>query len=125
MYTKHILFSLLNISDDLPIGSYRGHLAKFLHCKKPLYCTFLKKLQKEIIYIYICCCSVAQSCPTLCNPTDCSTSGFLVFYHHPELAQTHVCRVSDAIQPSCLRLSLSPPVFDQYLSIYLIPFDVQ
>ena len=53
MYAKHILFSLLNISDDLPIGSYRGHLSKFLHCKKPLYCTFFKKLQKEILYTYI------------------------------------------------------------------------
>ena len=53
MYAKHILFSLVNISDDLPMGSYRGHLAKFLHCKKPLYCTFFKKLQKEILYTYI------------------------------------------------------------------------
>ena len=41
--------------------------------------------------------SVAQSCPTLCNPMDCS---ILVHHQLLELAQSHVYRVSDAIQPS-------------------------
>ena len=44
--------------------------------------------------------SVSQSCPTLCNPMDCNMSGFPVHHQLPELAQTHVHRVSDAIQPS-------------------------
>ena len=44
--------------------------------------------------------SVAQSCPTLCNPMDCSMPGFPVHYQLPELDQTHVHRVSDAIQSS-------------------------
>ena len=44
--------------------------------------------------------SVAQSCPTLYNPMDCSTPGFPVLHHLPEFAQTHVHRVSDAMQPS-------------------------
>ena len=44
--------------------------------------------------------SVTQSCLTLCDPMDCSTSGFPVHCQLPELAQTHVHRVSDAIQPS-------------------------
>ena len=44
--------------------------------------------------------SVAQSCSTLCNPTDCSMPGFSVHHQLPELAQIHVHRVSDAIQPS-------------------------
>ena len=44
--------------------------------------------------------SDAQSCPTLCNPMDCSTPGFPVHHQLPELAQTHVHRVGDAIQPS-------------------------
>ena len=35
------------------------------------------------------CCSVTQSCLTLCDPMDYSTSGFPVLYHLPELAQTH------------------------------------
>ena len=37
--------------------------------------------------------SVAQSCPTLCHPEDCSTPGFPVHHQLPELAQTHVHRV--------------------------------
>ena len=44
--------------------------------------------------------SVAQSCPTLCDPMDCSMPGFPVHHQLPELAQTHVHRVGDAIQPS-------------------------
>ena len=44
--------------------------------------------------------SVTQSCPTFCNPMDCSMPGFPVHHQLLELAQTHVHRVSDAIQPS-------------------------
>ena len=43
---------------------------------------------------------VAQSCPALWDPMDCSMSGFPVFHHLPELAQTHVHPVGDAIRPS-------------------------
>ena len=53
--------------------------------------------------------SVAQSCPTLCNPMNCSTPGLPVHHKLPELTQTHVHRVSDAIQPSHPLSSLSPP----------------
>ena len=56
--------------------------------------------------------SVAQSCPTLCSPMDCSTPGFPVLHHLPELAQTHIQWVGDAIQPSNTLLSPSPPVFN-------------
>ena len=45
-------------------------------------------------------CSVAQSCLTVCNPTDCSTPGFPVLHYLPEFAQIHVHWVGDAIQPS-------------------------
>ena len=51
--------------------------------------------------------SIAQLCPTLCYPMDFSTPGFSGLHHLPALAQTHVHQVSDAIQPSCLRYSLS------------------
>ena len=44
--------------------------------------------------------SVTQSCPTLCNPMNCSMPGFPVHHQLPEFTQTHVHRVSDAIQPS-------------------------
>ena len=52
--------------------------------------------------------SVAQSCSTLCDSMDCSTPGFPVHHQLPELTQTHVCRVGDAIQPSHPLLSPSP-----------------
>ena len=54
--------------------------------------------------------SVAQECPTLCDPMDCSTPGFPVHHQLPELAQTHVHPVGDAIQPSH-PLSSSSPAF--------------
>ena len=47
----------------------------------------------------LCCCSIAKSWPALCNPTDCSTSGFPVVHYLPEFDQTHVHWVGDAIQP--------------------------
>ena len=56
--------------------------------------------------IYLQCCSVAKLCLTLCDFMDCSTPGFLILHHLPELAQTHVHWVSDTIQPPH---PLSPP----------------
>ena len=55
--------------------------------------------------------SVAQLCPTLCNPMDCRMQGFPVHHQLPEPAQTHVHQISDAIQPSHLS-SLSSPAFN-------------
>ena len=56
--------------------------------------------------------SVAQLCPTLCDPMDCSTPGFPVHHQFPELTQTYVHWVSDAIQPSHLSpLLLLPSIF--------------
>ena len=56
--------------------------------------------------------SVAQSCPTLCNPMDCSTPGFPV-HHSNSPSLLRAChRVSDAIQPSHPLLSPSPPAFN-------------
>ena len=53
--------------------------------------------------------SVAQSCPTLCDPMNCSTPGLPVHHQLLELTQTHVHRVSDAIHPSHPLSSPSPP----------------
>ena len=53
--------------------------------------------------------SVAQSCPTLCDPMNCSTPGLPVHHELPEFTQTHVHRVGDAIQPSHPLSSPSPP----------------
>ena len=52
--------------------------------------------------------SFTQSCPTLWDTMDCSTPGFSVHRQFPELAQTHVYRVNDAIQPSHPLSSLPP-----------------
>ena len=51
----------------------------------------------------------SQSCPTLCDPMNRSTPYFAVHHQHPEFTQTHVHRVSDAIQPSHPLASPSPP----------------
>ena len=56
--------------------------------------------------------SVAQSCPTLCNPMDCSTPGLPVHHQLPELTQNHVHWVSDTIQPSHPLSSPSLPAFN-------------
>ena len=56
--------------------------------------------------------SVTQSCPTLCNPMDCSTPGFPVHHQLPDLAQTHAHWVGDAIQLSHSLSSPPPPAFN-------------
>ena len=56
--------------------------------------------------------SVAQSCPTLCDPMNRSMPGLSVHHQLPEFTQTHVHRVGDAIQPSHPLLSPSPPAFN-------------
>ena len=59
--------------------------------------------------------SVTQSCPTLCDPMDCSMPGFPVHHHLPEFTQTHVHWVYDSIQPSHLHcpLLLLPSIFSK------------
>ena len=64
--------------------------------------------------------SVAQSCPTLCDPMKRSTPGLPVHHHLPEFTQTHVHWVGDAIQPSHPLLSPSPtaPNPSQHQSLF-------
>ena len=97
-----------------------------------LYCTgtnFFSKLPRCFIHISamvlvgyitdICVCaltvqfsSVTQSCPTLCNPMNCSTPGLPVHHQLPEFTQTYVHRVGDAIQSSHPLSSPSPPTLN-------------
>ena len=78
-----------------------------------------------VLYISMCMCvcvythcemiqfsSVGQSFLTLCDPMDCCTPGLPVHHQIPEFIQTHVHRVSDAIQPSHPLSSPSPPAFN-------------
>ena len=64
-----------------------------------------QRLKKEPVQFS----SVAQSCPTLCDPMNRSTPGLPVHHQLPEFTHTHVHRVSDAIQPSHPLSSPSPP----------------
>ena len=85
-------------------GLNRGLLC----CKQILY--YLSH-QGSPLYHHFCR-SVAQSCPTLCNPIDCSMPGFPVHHQLLDLAQTHVMEFGcDAIQPSHPLSSPSPPAF--------------
>ena len=57
----------------------------------------------------LCCCSVTKSYPTLCDPMDCSMPDYPVLHHLPELTQTHVHWVDDAIKQSSPLPLFSPP----------------
>ena len=75
----------------------------FLYSSSVYSCVFVLSVQLS---------SFTQSCPTLCDPMDCSTPGFPVHHQLPEFTQTHVHWVGDAIQPSHPLLSPSPPAFN-------------
>ena len=67
---------------------------------------FIFGLGKKVLYHFS---SVAQSCPTLCDPMNCSTPGLPVHHQLPEFTRTLVHRVRDAIQPSHPLSAPSPP----------------
>ena len=73
---------------------------------------------KEILELVFS--SVAQPCPTLCDPMNCSRPSLPVHHHLPEFTQIHVHRVRDAIQPSHPLSSPSPPVpnLSQHQSLF-------
>ena len=66
-------------------------------------------VETERLYFLVQFSSVAQLCPTPCDPMNCSTPGLPVYHQLLEFTQTHVHRVSDAIQPSHPLSSPSPP----------------
>ena len=75
---------------------------------KGILCTECSNSEREgeISYLF------TQSCPTLCNPMNCSTPGFPDLHYLPQLAQTHVHQIGDAIQPSRPLSSPFPPAFN-------------
>ena len=64
------------------------------------------------------CCSVAQSCLTLCGPMDCSMPGFPVLHYLLEFAQNQVHWVGNAIQSSHPLLSPSPPAIFPIIRVF-------
>ena len=79
-------------------------------CQRELKAYILKKLGQEWSSVQFS--SVAQLCPTLCNPMDCSTPGFPVYHQLLESTQTHVHHIGDAIQPAHPLSSPFPPAFN-------------
>ena len=71
-----------------------------------------KRLFSSLAHFLIQFSSVAQSCPTLCDPMNCSMPGLPVHHQLPEFTQTHVHSVSDITQPSHPLLTPSPPTFN-------------
>ena len=73
--------------------------------------TYFQQVHRQAFFILVWyqIRSVAQSCPTLCDPMNRSTPGLPVHHQLPEFTETHVHRVSDAIQPSHPLSSPSPP----------------
>ena len=75
-------------------------------------CALEKTSSKIHIHYILLFSSVAQSFPTLCDPMHCSTPGSPVHHQLPKLTQTHVHWLGNAIQPSHLLSSPSPPTFN-------------
>ena len=87
--------------------------------------SIILSLSTTYVFIYAALCqfssvsSVARSCLTLCDPVNRSTPGLPVHHHLPEFTQTHIHRVSDAIQPSHPLSSPSPdPNPSQHQSLF-------
>ena len=101
---SNYLYSMHTVFTSIVHCWWEGKLVKPL---QKIVWSFLKKLKIETPSVQFS--SVAQLCPTLCDPMNCSTPGLPVHHQLPEFTQTHVHRVTDAIQPSHLLSSPSPP----------------
>ena len=100
---QHLIHSI-----SIYMGIQRGKVFIFgIHCCVTKYTktvAFRKQTFSLVQFI-----SVAQLCPALCDPMNRSTPGLPVHHHLPELTQTHVHRVHDAIQPFHPLSFPSPP----------------
>ena len=86
-------------------------LKKVMACPRVAVNSFILLIFKKLSVLHQFS-SVTQLCLPLCDPMDCSTLGFPVHQQLPELAQTQVHRVGDAIQLSHPPSSPSPPAFN-------------
>ena len=77
--------------------------------QKEIHTSFVDAPQIDKVMATVQFSSVAQLCPTLCDPVKRSMPGLPVHHKLPEFTQTHIHQVSDAIQPSHPRSSPSPP----------------
>ena len=119
------VYAFLSTSTFKPIGqNVKISILSFLFRMIEIFC-----LHPNILNIYFPKCSkilviqfrsVAQSCPTLCDPKNRSTPGLPVHHQLPEPTQTHVHCVGDNIQSSHPLLSPSPPAlnFSQHQGLF-------
>ena len=102
LYTEYGALGNWEIIIDKMNQSHLYFVTSF-SCTHVYFCILFSSAQ----FCHMCCCSVAQLRPTLCNPMGCSVPGCPVLHQLPGLAQTHVLWVDEAIQPS--HPLLSPP----------------
>ena len=106
-----LIYSFLNSIIEWQKSRWRGFWLYFVLPSE--ICSVDYRILQEFWWPYGCCyCSVPKLCLTLCDPMDCSMPGSPILHYLPEFAQTHVHRVSDAIQPSHPLLPPSPPAFN-------------
>ena len=107
----------MNIPPHL-LPAYLLHVNYRNQSDEPYNNTFWNKV--SIHYLSVQFSSVAQSCPNLCDPMNCSTPGLPVHHQLPEFTQTHIHWVSDTIQPSHALSSPSPlaPSPSQHQSLF-------
>ena len=99
--------------------------SSILTCTTPVELLMLGEvLMGKVLYGNCQVSSVAQSRPTLCDPMNCSTPGLPVHHQLPEFTQTHVHRISDAIQPSHPLSSPSPP-FHMWKRYFQLDFAIK
>ena len=94
------------------VSSYISQFPRLAYTVTGLHPLWTVVLYHVVLYCHSCRCSLARSCPTLCDPVDCSMSDFPAHHQLLELAQTHVHWVSDATKPSHPLSSPSPPALN-------------
>ena len=107
MLPAHMFFmSFVKVTTFSPHGGSRVSLTC---CQCILGLRPLRNSRASVQWALLQFSSVAQLCPTVCDPMNRSTPGLPVHHHLPEFTQIHIHRVRDAIQPSHPQSSPSPP----------------
>jgi len=74
------------------LKNLKKYIFTYVYIQLDHFAVYIKVIQhcQSVVNQICCCCPVAQSRLTLCDPTDCSTPSFPALHHLPEFAQTHV-----------------------------------
>ena len=114
--TSQLQLMLLKVSQSIRHHSslhtfeiFKVYISKYLYTVISPLCSNISFCVLQLSLHSVQFSSFAHSCPTLCDPMNCSTPGLPVHHQLPEFTQTHVHRVGDAIQPSHPLSSPSPP----------------